>query len=110
MRSHHICGHPVDPTYPRRCRTCHNAAMRHERSFNPLEGEALKRANARSYLASYVRRGLIARQPCEVCGDKAQSHHDDYDKPLDVRWLCELHHLALHGALAPFRNPCHVPV
>lgn len=39
-----------------------------------------------------IRDGKIARQPCEVCGRKAQAHHEDYSKPLDVRWLCFQHH------------------
>lgn len=32
-------------------------------------------------------------QPCEVCGTTpAQRHHDDYSKPLEIRWLCPVHH------------------
>jgi hypothetical protein len=39
-----------------------------------------------------VKRGEIKYQPCEVCGEKAQAHHDDYSKPLEVRFLCRTHH------------------
>jgi ribosomal protein S27AE len=41
--------------------------------------------------------GDLIRQPCERCGDaKSQAHHDDYDRPLDVRWLCPKHHREVH--------------
>lgn len=44
-----------------------------------------------------LRRGEIARQPCEVCAEPlSEAHHDDYSKPLSVRWLCKPHHLAEH--------------
>lgn len=44
-----------------------------------------------------IRRGLIVRQPCEVCqGQKAQAHHDDYSKPFNIRWLCQTRHTAVH--------------
>lgn len=25
-----------------------------------------------------------------------RAHHDDYSRPLDVRWLCQPHHLEHH--------------
>ena len=52
-----------------------------------------------------VERGLLIPQPCEVCGVMAsfkdgrrnvQGHHDDYNKPLEVRWLCQVHHHEWH--------------
>lgn len=44
-----------------------------------------------------IKRGDLVRQPCEVCGfPQAQAHHDDYSKPLDVRWLCPKHHNMHH--------------
>jgi hypothetical protein len=45
--------------------------------------------------------GKIERQPCEVCGAaKVDAHHDDYRRPLDVRWLCHTHHMELHRVFA----------
>ena len=44
-----------------------------------------------------IRDGKLVRQPCEVCGTfPAEAHHDDYSKPLDVRWLCTKHHAEHH--------------
>jgi hypothetical protein len=41
--------------------------------------------------------GELVMQPCEVCGVMpTQAHHDDYSKPLEVRWLCVTHHIRLH--------------
>jgi ferredoxin len=50
----------------------------------------------RGYDAVYYHK--LKPNPCEVCGDvlNVQAHHDDYDKPLEVRWLCRKHHQALH--------------
>ena len=49
-------------------------------------------------LASALRRGLLQRQPCEVCGEgPADGHHDDYTRPLVVRWLCRRHHQQHHA-------------
>lgn len=43
-----------------------------------------------------IKRGVLAREDCEVCGAPAEAHHDDYSQPLDVRWLCKQHHEEEH--------------
>ena len=43
---------------------------------------------------------VLDPQPCEVCGESAQRHHDDYSKPLEVRWLCTRHHGEVHRKVA----------
>ena len=44
-----------------------------------------------------LKAGTLLRKPCEKCGEKAQAHHDDYTKPLEVRWLCVRHHNDHHN-------------
>ena len=39
----------------------------------------------------------IIRQPCFICGARAHAHHPDYDRPLDVVWLCPKHHKEAHA-------------
>jgi len=48
-----------------------------------------------------VSNGSLIRQPCCVCGsvEKIEAHHDDYTKPLEVMWLCKLHHGQRHADL-----------
>lgn len=53
---------------------------------------------ARTAVGNAIRSGRLVRVPCEVCGSAAsEAHHDDYSRPLDVRWLCRVHHLMHHG-------------
>ena len=52
-----------------------------------------QKLQARSDARHAVRDGVLIKQPCEVCGSiEVVKHHDDYSKPLDVRWLCRKHH------------------
>jgi len=60
-----------------------------------------KEWQARIELNKAVKRGDVVRPAaCAECGQtgRIEGHHDDYDKPLDVRWLCrdchEAHHVA----------------
>jgi hypothetical protein len=55
-----------------------------------------KRA-AHKALEKALRLGEIIRAPCIVCGNpRAEGHHEDYARQLDVTWLCRTHHLARH--------------
>jgi hypothetical protein len=60
------------------------------------DAERKLRAKARSIFNHYLRDNHMNRQPCEICGAKAEAHHDDYTKPLEVRWLCFKHHREWH--------------
>ena len=55
-----------------------------------------ERNMARWILNHRIRAGAVIPQPCVVCGDKAEGHHDDYGRPLDVVWVCREHHTELH--------------
>jgi len=58
--------------------------------------QKIKRAANRK-IQGLIASGKIKRQPCEKCGKpKAHAHHDDYSKPLVVRWLCPQHHTEHH--------------
>lgn len=59
-----------------------------------------RRAAAHSAVARAIKSGRLERQPCAHCGtEKAVAHHEDYDKPLDVMWLCQPCHTKRHVAL-----------
>lgn len=50
-------------------------------------------------VARAIRSGKLVPKPCEVCGDvNVHGHHTDYDKPLDVMWLCAPHHKEWHDS------------
>lgn len=66
-----------------------------------------------------VKSGRLVKQPCEVCGElpawtgepskpgayaTVVAHHDDYSKPLDVRWLCRWHHAEHHRLQGAYRR------
>ena len=62
--------------------------------------EINKRAKASSALRHAVRDNKIEVGKCLLCNKKiVHGHHYDYDKPLDVIWLCEDHHYSLHKGI-----------
>lgn len=60
-----------------------DALSRERLNINP------EKRRARYAVRRAIETGKITRQPCEECGmSPAQAHHEDYSKPLEVRWLC----------------------
>ncbi len=53
-------------------------------------------AHAKVYYA--IKIGKLKKENC-YCGKRAHAHHDDYNKPLDVLWLCPIHHKERHMCL-----------
>jgi len=76
-----------------------------ERKLKALETQRRMREKypekyrARTAVSNAIRDGKLLREPCSGCGKtgRIHAHHDDYSKPLDVVWLCEMCHRAREG-------------
>lgn len=56
-----------------------------------------EKAKAQMILNAAVQNGTVLRGWCEMCREgNTHGHHDDYSKPLEVRWLCPKHHSEEH--------------
>jgi len=57
-----------------------------------------EKREAHTILEYAVKSGKIKKLPCEVCGSikRIHGHHNDYNKPLEVIWLCPKHHKEYH--------------
>lgn len=92
-------------TYRHRCLECERKRtkrnyLKYHDYYKKRDSTVTEKTIARSKLRSAVARGAVKRKPCEVCGAvKAQAHHDDYSKPLEVRFLCKKHHAQHHRKL-----------
>lgn len=59
-----------------------------------------EKERARMLAGVAIQSGKLVREPCSACGNKSvktEAHHDDYSKPLEVRWLCPPCHDAHHA-------------
>lgn len=60
------------------------------------------RRRANIAVSNAVRSGVLIPWPvCAVpiCDCKPQAHHPDYDRQLDVVWLCQAHHKQTHALI-----------
>jgi hypothetical protein len=80
------------------CKDCENAYQRrYQKNYTPRIPQQ-KKIKCRAYAQKALEGGKLTRQPCERCCDlKTEMHHEDYDKPLEVNWLCRECHLDLHN-------------
>ena len=59
---------------------------------------------ANRQVSNAIRDGILIKSRCEVCGSEStQAHHDDYNFPLKIRWLCAKHHAEWHKHNTPIR-------
>jgi hypothetical protein len=120
MRACRKCGRSFEPSayqaakYDWICEECRRAHNRvYYRAYRARPDIAPERAaDARRYYSepsnrpkieakqavrTAIKNGTLQKRSCEVCGEeRSHAHHNDYSKPLDVRWLCSAHHVALH--------------
>ena len=53
--------------------------------------------SSHSAVARALKKGSLIKQACCMCNSiMSIAHHDDYSKPLDVMWLCSVHHKSRH--------------
>jgi hypothetical protein len=63
-------------------------------------GKSRDKLEAHAAVRVALRKGVLRRGKCEVCGSfLVDAHHPDYAQPLNVRWLCRRHHQALHAEI-----------
>lgn len=123
-----IAAGPREPWNLRRCKNCAhadymkryatparraalNSSSRTWKAQNPERHAELAREYRRRHpekvvaqnrLNYAVRKGVVQRKPCEVCGttDKVHAHHRSYEPEhwYDVRWLCFVCHKLEHAA------------
>jgi len=60
-------------------------------------GKHPERRAAQVKVGNAIRSGKLKPMPCWVCGQKAEAHHPDYARPLEVVWLCRPHHMQAHA-------------
>lgn len=86
---------PAVQEYDRKRGNRQNAEdLRKYRANNP------KKYKAHQAIHSATRNGIIVKlDECELCSSSLgiEGHHDDYDKPLEVRWLCSKCHPIWHA-------------
>ena len=92
-------------------RKVNNESVKTWRKNNPekyAETEKARRARdrpkelARNYVYKQIFRGKLQRpSKCERCMTecKPEAHHDDYEKRLEIKWLCKICHRNQHGKL-----------
>lgn len=80
----------------------------HVRYANRFRAKFPEKARAHSLVYDAIKSGRLTRpDACSACGVgcKPHGHHDDYSKPLAVRWLCRpCHRIADRQAISHLRK------
>jgi hypothetical protein len=90
----------------KRCAATPSGVASRKRSIERMKASNPEKYYARNVIKAALRNGKIQRKPCFFCAsDKnLQAHHEDYDHPLDVVWLCASCHGKYHAIKGDFRR------
>lgn len=119
------------PGVASRCKDCHKTAMKFrrltdpsvqkydcERAKLPARKEMARKIKVRwrgdnplAYKAqtavnNAIRDGRLTKSPCSLCGtdENLHAHHKNYNRPLDVTWLCAKCHHRIHAIFPELRG------
>jgi len=67
--------------------------------------EVLEKQRIYRMVKAAIKSGALVKSPCECGATNVHAHHDDYSRPLDVRWLCPRCHAIAHGRSPRYGMP-----
>ena len=85
-----------------RCISCHvdwaktRKKLDRRKYFENYRKQNAKIISAKDKVRYALKTGKLKKNPCIKCGKKSEAHHLDYNKPLEVIWLCHKHHMGKH--------------
>lgn len=85
--------------YAEKCKLDENLKERNRQYKNKYRKTHKKEIRARDKLQYNLDSNKIEKPTrCQICGKetKLQAHHHDYNKPLDVIWVCDRCHKDIH--------------
>lgn len=90
------CGEDFCSYSRHQCAKCHNESRKKKLQE---DSEAAFKEFSRTVTKNAIKKGFLVKQPCVICNtnEDVEAHHEDYTKPLDVVWLCRLHHMQHHA-------------
>lgn len=95
-------------SYCRECQSDYHATWRGNGGQRKQVKATPKMASCHRQVAKAVRIGELEKsESCEKCGSnrkRTQAHHDDYNQPLVIRWLCDRCHREWHHEHGPGAN------
>lgn len=76
--------------------------------LNPIK------AKAHTIISNAIRDGRINKpESCSICGksdSRIEAHHSDYNKPLDVIWVCKSCHWDIHRLLNKMERAINITI
>ena len=96
----------VKASVKKRRKECHGEILERERKYREDNSEdrvhATIEGRARKQVWNATKKGILTRpKRCQMCSVecKPEAHHADYNRPLEVIWVCRLCHGGIHIAL-----------